>query len=176
MNGYPYGRGTLLRSVGMRQTTKIRREDIDRAAQHFDEAPEVQPEEVTRKETIRILGPTIKAMRRKGYNWNQISERLKQDGIPIEPDLLASYCRAAFGRRSRSAKRGRRASSGPAPGIAVPKQGKAPSATAVATEQADGHEHSAATAIARQEEGGNRAAGRAPARGRADTSGKEGPG
>ncbi len=93
----------------MRQTTKIRRADIEKAAQFFDEAPQMEPDEVTRKEAIRILAPKIRAMRRKGYTWAKIAEVLATFGIAIEADLLVSYYRAAGEAPAASGKRARRA-------------------------------------------------------------------
>jgi hypothetical protein len=159
--------------MGMRQTTKIRRVDIDKAAQHFDEAPEVQPEEVTRKEAVRILGPKIKEMLRKGYNWEQIAERLKGDGISIEPDLLASYHRASVGGKSGRAKRARRASGGPPTAAGGSEQGKPTAAAAAATERSRGSASAVAVGVARQAEGGSQTASRPPTKGRTDTSGGE---
>ena len=156
----------------MRQTTKIRRADVDKAAQHFDEAPEVEPEEVTRKEAIRILGPKIKEMRRKGYNWGQLSERLREDSISIEPDLLASYFRAAVGGQPGRAKRARGASGRPTAAAGAPEQGKLPSAPAVATEPGPGPAPSVAVVPARQTEG-HQATPRGPTKGRTETSGGE---
>jgi hypothetical protein len=83
----------------MGQAVKVRRADIDRIAEEFDSAPEDEPEEVNRKEAIRILEPKIKAMRRKGYTWRRIGELLTKGGIPIEPHLLASYLRSGVGKR-----------------------------------------------------------------------------
>ena len=160
----------------MRQTTKIRRADIGKAAQHFDEAPEVQPEEVTRKEAIRILAPKIKEMRRKGYNWEQIAERLKGDGISIEPDLLASYFRAAVGGQSGRAKRARRASGGPPTAAGASEQGPPTAAAAVATEQGRVPGSSVAVGVARQAEGGSQPSPRPPVKARTDTSGGDAPG
>ncbi len=157
----------------MRQTTKIRRADIDKAAQHFDEAPEVEPEEVTRKEAVRILGPKIKEMRRKGYNWEQIAERLKGDGISIEPDLLASYFRAAVGGQSGRAKRARRPSGRTPTAAGGSEQGKPTAAAAAATEQGRGLASSVAVGVARQPEEGSQTGSRPPTKGRTDTSGGE---
>ena len=157
----------------MRQTTKIRRADIGKAAQHFDEAPEVQPEEVTRKEAVRILAPKIKEMRRKGYGWEQIAARLKGDGISIEPDLLASYYRAVVGGQSGRAKRARRPSGGPptAAGGSV-GQGKPTAAAAAATaEQGRAPASAMAVGVAGQAVGGSQSASRPSMRGRTDTSG-----
>jgi hypothetical protein len=151
----------------MRQTTKIRRADIDKAAQHFDEAPEVKPEEVTRKEAVRILGPKIKEMRRKGYNWEQIAERLKGDGISIESDLLASYFRVAVGGQPGRAKRARRASGGTPTAAGGVEQGK----QTAAAEQRSGPASSVAVEVARQAEGGSQTASRPPTKGGTDTSG-----
>jgi hypothetical protein len=69
----------------MRQTTKIRRADINKAAQHFDGAPAVEPEEVTRKEAIRILAPKIKEERFTLH----LHGREKENG-PLR--ALSSYC------------------------------------------------------------------------------------
>jgi hypothetical protein len=157
----------------MKQTTKIRRADIDRAARHFDEAPEVQPEEVTRKEAVRILGPKIKEMRRKGYNWGQIAEKLKAVGMAIAPDLLASYFRAAAGGQSGRAKRARRAAGRPAAVAGASEQGKLPNSPAVAPEQ-DLRPASSAAAAARPPEVASQTAGsRPPTKSRTDTSGGE---
>jgi hypothetical protein len=151
----------------MRQTTKIRRADIDKAAKHFDEAPEVEPEEVTRKDAIRILGPKIKAMFRKGYNRNKIAEMLTQHGIPMETDLLASYLRAASEVPSNSAKRTRRTSGGSAAGAGAPAGSKSPSAPAATPEASAQH----VPAGARQLESSATATPRAPAKSRTDTGG-----
>jgi hypothetical protein len=157
--------------MGMRQTTKIRRSDIDKAAQHFDEAPEVQPEEVTRKEAVRILAPRIKDMRRKGYSWEQIAARLKGDGISVEPDLLASYYRAAVGGQSGRAKRARRASGGPPTAAGGSEQGKPTAAPAAAIEQNRAPASAMAVGVAGQAVGGSQSASRPSTRGRTDTSG-----
>jgi hypothetical protein len=151
----------------MRQTTKIRRADIDKAAQHFDDAPEVEPEEVTRKDAIRILGPKIKAMFRKGYSRNKIAEMLTQHGIPMETDLLASYLRAASEVPSSSAKRTRRTSGGLATGQGSAAGSKPPSAPAATPEPSA----QPVPAVVRQPEGGTPTAHRAPAKSRSDTSG-----
>ena len=86
----------------------VRRVDIDKIAQKFDSAPEDKPEEVNRKDAIRILEPKIKAMRRKGYSWQRIGELLTEGGIPIAPGLLASYMRDAGGKARRRDGAGKR--------------------------------------------------------------------
>ena len=146
----------------MRLIAKIRREDIEKAAQYFDEAPEVQPEEVTRKEAVRTLAPKIKAMRRKGYTWPKIAELLTKYGISIEPGLLTSYFRAASEASSGGTKRASRAANGPT-AAGGSEQGRPAKAPVVA----------AAHGVARQAEAGSQAASRPPARGRTDPSGGE---
>ena len=147
----------------MRQIAKIRREDIEKAAQYFDEAPEVQPEEVTRKEAVRTLASKIKAMRRKGYTWPKIAELLTKYGISIEPGLLTSYFRAASEASSGGTKRASRAANGPTATAGGSEQGRPAKAPVVAP----------AHGVARQAEAGSQAASRPPARGRTDPSGGE---
>ena len=146
----------------MGQIAKIRRTDVEKAGQFFDEAPEVQPEEVTRKEAVRILASKIKAMRRKRYSWAKIAEALATFGITIEPDLLASYHRAACEPSSGATKRARRESAG-----------KAPEATGVASGTV-APAPAAAPGMAKPSEGGHAAGPRAPARSRTETGGGEG--
>ncbi|MGH7297231.1 MAG: hypothetical protein ACRELB_19995 [Polyangiaceae bacterium] len=159
----------------MGQIAKIRRTDIEKAALFFDEAPEVQPEEVTRKEAIRILAPKIKVMRRKGYNWAKIAEALATFGISIEPDLLASYHRVASEPTSGGTKRARRESTGSPSGA----QGAAPSKAASAPGVGAGavpEPQTAGAGSAKQAEGGGPPAPRAATRTRTEPSGSEGSG
>ena len=144
----------------MRQTTKIRRTDVDQAAKQLDDAPDVEPEEVTRKEAIRILAPKIKPMRRKGYSWQKVAEILTKAGIPIEAELLVTYVREASETPSGRARRTRRASSDGASAGATPAAGQARSGSVVATEQGAGKPPVAA-GVGRQAEAGNQV-GRAP--------------
>jgi hypothetical protein len=91
----------------MGPVVKVRRADVDKIAQEFDSAPEDTPENVNRKDAIRILEPKIKTMRRKGYSWQRIGELLTKGGIPIEPGLLASYVRDARGASRTRSKPGK---------------------------------------------------------------------
>ena len=64
---------------------------------------------LTVKEAIRILAPTLERMKKRGFDNQEIAEKLREKGIEVKPPTLAKYLNQF--RRSKEQKQG----TGPTP-------------------------------------------------------------
>jgi hypothetical protein len=92
----------------MRQSGRIRVEDVEKLRQELENVPPRRDEELSKKQAIESLAPQLRELLTKGHSVRSLSELLSQRGLSINPMLLASYLReAASAENVPKRKRGR---------------------------------------------------------------------
>jgi hypothetical protein len=71
----------------------VARSAIQRLNQLFEDAPEVDQEEVSRLEAVRLLARNIHRMTAKGYSAPAIVKMMVENGVPITAPTLKSTWR-----------------------------------------------------------------------------------
>jgi hypothetical protein len=66
----------------------VARSAIQRLNQLFEDAPEVDQEEVSRLEAVRLLARNIQRMTAKGYSAPTIVKMMVENGVPITAPTL----------------------------------------------------------------------------------------
>lgn len=72
---------------------------VEAARQMLRDAPPVQPSQMTRRQAVESMRREIVALRKRGYSWDQIAQRLSDAGITISAATLKSYMRPAKSQR-----------------------------------------------------------------------------
>jgi len=103
---------------------------IETAKQNLDAMPAAAKEtrEVTLKEAIKTLSPTIRKLLRRGHSRAKVVELLREQGVPVSLSTLKQYFREKAsqgdeGDGERSVPGATGASTGAAPQLPAPKSG-----------------------------------------------------
>jgi hypothetical protein len=81
-------------------TQKIKKTTIERAIETLQSVPEKPKEEVSLREAIELMRPTLKQMIGRGYNYDEVADMLKGTGIQISGATLKQYLGAKKTRKS----------------------------------------------------------------------------
>jgi len=64
---------------------------VDAARAVLRDVPPKRPDKLTKREAVLALKKEIDAMRKKGYDWQDVADKLREIGINVAPASLRSY-------------------------------------------------------------------------------------
>lgn len=103
---------------------KIKKTTIEQAIEKLQAIPEKPKEEVSLREAIELMQPTLKQMMERGYNHDEVAEMLKGTGIQISGATLKQYLGARKERKPVRARDNQSNKSEDSGGTASRKSGK----------------------------------------------------
>lgn len=77
--------------------------EVERLREAMRSLPEVKAENrnLTNQDAVKQLADDIKALRDKGYTWDEVAAFMSKNGIDIKPTTLKSYARRASSVKAR---------------------------------------------------------------------------